>query len=277
MTDQIDVAIAKVYKGPFADERLGLGPFINCMPASGLNVVNAAVGGGIPTDDDEVTALRRATGDTSGAEDFVALKKGLVAKYHFPPSSIVLNEEWKAIQTGLVSGGMAYVIVGDYWTLPAHLQRWQPGGRFAHAVSVFPLTKTTVLWVDPLAKDGPKGEEVSIDVVRKFAATGHNQSLGMKTFSMVPSLPKWVVAIQGPATSPFWLYTQSRGKWSRVRGKTGGLSSPSTPRRHEADVLGADRWMVQLTRGQSNGAWKGSWVELTEPTGTTGRITVKEA
>jgi hypothetical protein len=173
----------------WADEVTPHPPFINCVPASGVNLINAATNGAHPTTDAEVQALRVATGDVSGGEGLEDLNKGLVKRYGYGGH---IDNTWATIKSGLATG-TCFAVIGRYDSLPPDFRKPQPSFKDGHCAYIGPRDPNTVYWVDPLDRSDnghPAVRIMSLAVLQKFVASMGYQSLGIKEFSHVPVPPK---------------------------------------------------------------------------------------
>lgn len=211
---------------PWADERDASPPFENCVAASGVNLANAATLGTIPTTDQEVQALRKATGDTVGGEGLPDLAKGMRARYGFTG---LLDESWATIVTGLVSGGRAFAVIGRYDHLPPAFRTPQPTFKDFHCAYVGSNGGNSAWWVDPLDHSGPGGKPagraMSMLTLRAFCASGANASLGLIEGSERPT-PGPPSAARPPGATGYLVF--NRGSCTEYRVIAGLIVSSGT-------------------------------------------------
>ena len=230
------------YRGmPLADER-GQGPIVNCVAASGVNIVRAADNGATPATDAEVIALRAATGDTQGGETLESLQVGIEARYGY---RTVLAKTWAAIEVGLEADRWI-VAVGWLHQLPGRL--WTQDGDVFHAVAFGPATLEAAVIADPLQRPVPTYRHISLAEIRTFCASGRYASLSIAEYSHARKIGH--VAKRGA----FFAYTRN-GIWRRKPRVTAGFSAETTLARPYIDVCGKTRRMTQIRTGAYRGYW----------------------
>jgi hypothetical protein len=255
---------------PWADERLGVPPFINCVAASGVNIAGAATNGTVPTTDAEVQALRVATGDTAGGENLQQLAHGMTVRYGWTGT---LDESWQTITTGLVSQGKWFAVIGDYDALPAAFRTPQPTFHGLHCTAVGPRDSKTCQWVDPLDKSGPSGHPTSkpmpLAALRAFCATYAFGSLGIVEFSH-ESHKSYVVSIG--ALAVIRSYTLGHNgcilAWRDTRWVNRNSSAPASAPVHRVTCNGLSG---AVTTRVTAGAFKDQVIRV-----GVGRVTLRE-
>lgn len=173
----------------------------DCMWASGVMFARAVSCADIPTDINEVHALRKASGDLVGGSNIDDLEKGLTQRYGFSgKSGSGFDQFWSEFDPGYVA-----VLQGKFSALPANLRRFDPDFTGGHAV--FLLRRDNALegwWDDPLAPIGTyDGEYVSKNILRNFYTSlpGARWMIGQVgqfsnggQMAVIYSLERWSVA-----------------------------------------------------------------------------------
>lgn len=225
-------------KEPWADERNGQPILTNCVAASGVNIGRAATNGAIPATDAEVIALRNATGDTQGGENLDQLHHGMLARYDIRGKRT--RGLWAPIETGLKTGNMWWVVIGQLHSLPKRL--WTQPHDVTHAILFGPASDVQLVEVDPLMAH-PVPKLLTFDEAKAFCRSGYYEAYGLEEYSETPH-----VAVRASLLRPVRLYTKKGNKWV---GRW-SISARFTARVSKAEyftVSGKRRRMVKVTSG----------------------------
>lgn len=156
-------------------------PWTNCTFASGAMLIDHWTYGRTRTNDME---LRTASGiPVRLGANFAALRRsilermpGLDLRYSEPDGSGNANLTWAQLRDRLAEGGGA-AVAGSYAALAPHrsdaglsLTRWQPGGRFGHAMFAvdYRPADQTVLLMDSLGHGGYRGDRAPLVALWEF-------------------------------------------------------------------------------------------------------------
>lgn len=233
----------------YADERNG-GPIINCVAASGVNLARAATNGAIPSTDDEVKALRKATGDATGGQTLQQLRFGMFSRYGF---SGTITTTWTALTTGF-AGPAWFASLGYLHSLPKRC--WSQPSDVFHCIAVTGDGQGHVIIADPLQKPRPVAQRLTIAEFRQYAQSGGYQALRVDEYSAVPHVS---VNCAHRWDSTFLYDRPTPSSWNRHRAfgvKFSGTCTKAEP----MFVLGKSRRMVRVTSGSA--AVKGTWLDL---------------
>lgn len=225
----------------YADERNG-GPIINCVAASGVNIARAATNGAIPPTDDEVKALRKATGDVVGGQTLRQLQTGLRNRYDFTG---FLADNWQAYLNGFGGKGW-FAALGWLHSLPKRC--WSQPNDVFHCIAVTGDGTGFVVIVDPLQKPTPKPQRMTVDEFRTFASSGSYSSLRLDEFSEVPHVS---VHCKNRLQSTF-IYADN--PWRRHRAFGVQFTARCT-KVQVLPVLGKQRRMVEVIGGSHDKDW----------------------
>lgn len=235
-------------KLPCADERnIANAPIVNCIAASGVNIARAATDGAIPATDAEVIALRHATGDTQGSENLLDLRTGMAARYGW--HNLVIDNSWAKVNAGLKRKTWI-ATYGWYSRLPNRMKN--PGQRdVVHCIAVGPDSPSTVVIVDPIFKPRPIYRVASFDELHKFMASGGFINLAIEEYSRLERRGH-VSVVPGN----FFVYSYSRGVWTRRVRDTGGFSADTSLAATYTNVVGHPTLrMAQIRTGFLTGYW----------------------
>lgn len=234
----------------YADERLSGRPVIYCVVASGVNLARAATNGAIPGTDDEVLALRIATGDPTGGQTLQQLRFGMFKRYGF---SGPITESWTALTNGF-AGPAWFASLGWLHQLPKRC--WSQPTDVFHCLAVTGDGPGHVIIADPLQKPRPVAQRMTIAEFRDYASSGGYQALRVDEYAEVPHAS---VRCEHVWDSTFLYDHPTPTSWTRRRAF--GVKFSGTCTKAQAyTVLGEVRRMVRMTSGSA--AVKGIWLAL---------------
>lgn len=239
--------MTRVWNGPWADERQTGEPIIDCVVASFLNGENVESHGAQPHSDDEVNALRRMSGDTTGGESLFAGDLAVQRRYHRRPHAHLTT---RAEISAALTAGHYVVIIGMIGALPPN--RRTQSRSVMHAVLFGP--DVIIDPMDTSAAGHPSARSISLAAQLVFASSG-----GYEAYEIVPNryyTPRTAKVTR--ARGRYYPYTRhADGSWSRpkLRRMTLGFSAVTSIATPYPNVLGKTRRMVEVKVGFLNGKW----------------------
>lgn len=158
-------SVAAPYVPPLVSERIGSPPYTGCSWAATVMLMAKASAGALPTTAAEVLELRAAGGAPDGASTSSQNIEGTRNRYGFTPTKLATQADTLA----KLADGWGAKLNLTYAELPPELRRHDPDFTGNHSVYVqdYRPADGTMLWLDPLAPAGSKGERVKVADVTK--------------------------------------------------------------------------------------------------------------